>query len=601
VLIAFACLLGRRVATLLKVEYPRQSIEQWRSKEMRTGMEFGATIDKAPASPTISTVVDVKVDSSVISRFTPAPPLPPPSRVAAAPQAGQNAAATAAAEAAVAAPIMPAAALTIKKATKQPKKRKSVKYCKAPGAPKRFKSAFIFFTMARHREIRKKIEEKEGKGDRTPDVAKIISEEWRNMKPEDRAVWDEKARLDKERYEVEKSMYTGPWKIPAKMKSVKDPRAPKRPMSSFLSYSNSKRAEIKRQIPGISNAEASKLLAKMWREAPDEEKREHIEREERLREVYKVEIAQWRDRAKKEQEDVREKREEAALRYIDNRAKGIVDESDLMGVPWGENYNCHGTYEDGPDPGPGPGPAYGNPHYLQPPPYHAHPPPPPSGYSFAPHDMHRQGPPPPPPLGQHPGPHHGPPIPYGPPPPPYHYSNHAPPPPQYHYGNGRDAPPGPPPPGPLSGHYGHYDDGYGYGPPPPGPYHHHGAPAPEPGQAPVPAQGHDGRYSNEEENKDENERPYQRPHQEQQNQQPPREQQQQHPQHHSEYHQEHQQQHQEGGKPSEDGYGGGGDSRGFYFDANGPSHAPPPLDNCYGGGYSEHYPQQPPHDAPPKY
>ena len=38
--------------------------------------------------------------------------------------------------------------------------------CKAPGAPKRFKSAFIFFTMHRHKTIRKEIEEKLGKGDR---------------------------------------------------------------------------------------------------------------------------------------------------------------------------------------------------------------------------------------------------------------------------------------------------------------------------------------------------------------------------------------------------------------------------------------------------
>ena len=46
------------------------------------------------------------------------------------------------------------------------KKEKKVKFCKAPGAPKRFKSAFIFFTMHRHKTIRKEIDEKLGKGDR---------------------------------------------------------------------------------------------------------------------------------------------------------------------------------------------------------------------------------------------------------------------------------------------------------------------------------------------------------------------------------------------------------------------------------------------------
>ena len=44
-------------------------------------------------------------------------------------------------------------------------KKEKVKCCKAPGAPKRFKSAFIFFTMHRHKTIRREIEEQFGKGD----------------------------------------------------------------------------------------------------------------------------------------------------------------------------------------------------------------------------------------------------------------------------------------------------------------------------------------------------------------------------------------------------------------------------------------------------
>lgn len=177
----------------------------------------------------------------------------------------------------------------------------------------------------------------------TPGVAKIISEEWRTMKADERAKWDEKARLDRERYEVEKSMYKGPWKVPASKKSkVKarrtDSDAPKRPMSSFLSYSNSKRAALRKANPRLTNGDMSKMLSKMWREVPEEEKREHIEREEQLREVYLKDMAAWRERTKKEQDEIREKREEAALRFIDKRDKGIADESDLRGEAWGDNY-----------------------------------------------------------------------------------------------------------------------------------------------------------------------------------------------------------------------------------------------------------------------
>lgn len=202
---------------------------------------------------------------------------------------------------------------------KQPpvkKAKKPIKYVKDPQAPKRFKSAFIFFTMDRHRILREQFEESRGRGDNTPDVAKLISEEWKALEPEERAKWDEKAKLDKERYEVEKALYTGPWKMPAKKKSKKDPTAPKRPMSSFLSFSNSKRGQVKEENPGITNAQASKILAKMWREATDEEKREHIEREKQLREVYNKEMAEWRTKKEKEDTKIREKREEEAMDVI---------------------------------------------------------------------------------------------------------------------------------------------------------------------------------------------------------------------------------------------------------------------------------------------
>jgi len=209
-----------------------------------------------------------------------------------------------------------------KKTVPKKKSKPAVKYCKAPQAPKRFKSAFIFYTMERHKQIRATLKTKPKKGgDKTPDVAKLISQEWRHLPRDERAFWEDKASLDKERFEVEKSMYTGPWKVPAKKKSQKDPSAPKRPMSSFLSFSNANRAEIKVRYPGISNTEASKVLARMWKEAPEEEKRDHIEREAELRQVYKVEMAAWKEKTKREEDAARQSREQMALDIIASKGK----------------------------------------------------------------------------------------------------------------------------------------------------------------------------------------------------------------------------------------------------------------------------------------
>lgn len=193
------------------------------------------------------------------------------------------------------------------------KKQQFVKYKKAPEAPRRFKSAYMFFSTIKHKEIRENV----GKNKPTTEIAKLVSVAWKSLPPKEREEWDEMARRDKARYEVEKSMYTGPWKIPAKQRAQKDPSAPKRPMSAFLSFSNSKRATVKQQNLGSSNAEVSRMLAKMWKEAPEDERNLHINRERELRQTYKIAIAIWREKVNTKLEDQRQKREEMALRAVD--------------------------------------------------------------------------------------------------------------------------------------------------------------------------------------------------------------------------------------------------------------------------------------------
>jgi high mobility group protein B1 len=125
-------------------------------------------------------------------------------------------------------------------------------------------------------------------------VAKLVSEAWKNLSPTERAVYDEMSRLDKERYEIEKKNYTGPWKVLKQRKWSKDPDAPRRPMSAFLMFSNGKRAAVKKQNPSLSNADISRLLADRWRSAPAEERQTCIKQEFDERQEYKVKLAKWR-------------------------------------------------------------------------------------------------------------------------------------------------------------------------------------------------------------------------------------------------------------------------------------------------------------------
>ncbi|EEC43404.1 predicted protein, partial [Phaeodactylum tricornutum CCAP 1055/1] len=128
----------------------------------------------------------------------------------------------------------------------------------------------------------------------TTDIAKLVSETWRELDPDDKEVWEKKARKDKARYEVEKAMYKGPWKIQANKRTPKDPTAPKRPMSAFLAFSNKRRAALKRQHPDATNADLSKMLSKTWKEAPEELRRKYMDEEAGLRAKYKELMGTWR-------------------------------------------------------------------------------------------------------------------------------------------------------------------------------------------------------------------------------------------------------------------------------------------------------------------
>eukprot|EP00977_Amphora_coffeiformis_P006104 scaffold1323_cov160-Amphora_coffeaeformis.AAC.9 len=86
---------------------------------------------------------------------------------------------------------------------------KDIKYKKPSSAPKRFKSAYMFFSERKHKELRKTDECKKM---RTSDVAKLVSQAWKALACNDKEVFLEMAKKDKERYEIEKANYKGPWK-----------------------------------------------------------------------------------------------------------------------------------------------------------------------------------------------------------------------------------------------------------------------------------------------------------------------------------------------------------------------------------------------------
>lgn len=163
-------------------------------------------------------------------------------------------------------------------------------------APKPPRSAFICFRDSKQPEIWKEY----GISEDNDDTLKIYASEWRKLSEKDRAHWDEVARNDKVRFVREKAAYKGPFNIP-KRRAKKNPLAPKRPMSAFLKYSQSRRGMVKEDNPDMSNTDVSRLLGEMWRNASDKEKAPYREQEEKERAAYNATIKKWKaDFAKQE-------------------------------------------------------------------------------------------------------------------------------------------------------------------------------------------------------------------------------------------------------------------------------------------------------------
>lgn len=194
------------------------------------------------------------------------------------------------------------------------------------------------------------------------------------MGPEEKESWEKKARKDKARYEVEKAMYKGPWKVPANKRTPKDPTAPKRPMSAFLAFSNKRRAGLKREHPDATNADLSKMLSKTWREAPDELRKKYMEEEAELRAHYKVEMAKWRKKVADEKKHERTEREAIAMQTAEARANEPPPVANMAGLgnqyggggvgPQGQMQQQQQAHELAGGGGGGAGQMYGNPYGM---------------------------------------------------------------------------------------------------------------------------------------------------------------------------------------------------------------------------------------------
>ena len=161
----------------------------------------------------------------------------------------------------------------------------------------------MFFSVAKRLAI------KEANPDATfGDIGKLVGVAWKELSDAEKAKWDERARQDKDRYRKEMDDYSAPsdddddddsdggkdkGKPKAKPKAKKDPNEPKKPMNAYMLYSNSVRARVREENPGLSLGDVAKEIASRYKTISADEKAGWQAKSDAAKEVYKKEMAKY--------------------------------------------------------------------------------------------------------------------------------------------------------------------------------------------------------------------------------------------------------------------------------------------------------------------
>uniref|UniRef100_A0A672SQ30 FACT complex subunit SSRP1 n=1 Tax=Sinocyclocheilus grahami TaxID=75366 RepID=A0A672SQ30_SINGR len=95
--------------------------------------------------------------------------------------------------------------------------------------------------------------------------------------------------------ETDTTLLTLSFSLCGQQKKVKDPGAPKRPMSAYMLWLNANRERIKSENPGISVTEISKKAGEMWKQLGKDRKEEWDRKAEEAKKQYEKAMKEYRE------------------------------------------------------------------------------------------------------------------------------------------------------------------------------------------------------------------------------------------------------------------------------------------------------------------
>ena len=126
--------------------------------------------------------------------------------------------------------------------------------------------------------------------------SKACAQEWNSLSQNEKRQYEEMAKRDKQRYDREMKGYVPPPGMARKKRRMKDPSAPKRPLSAFLLFSSEHRPRIMRSSPSMGVTDVARQLGKLWNGQSQRDRAPFEEKAGQLRQRYEVQMRAYRAR-----------------------------------------------------------------------------------------------------------------------------------------------------------------------------------------------------------------------------------------------------------------------------------------------------------------
>ena len=152
-----------------------------------------------------------------------------------------------------------------------------MKKLKDPNAPKRPLTAYMFFCEANRKKMQEKYPDK-----KVTEIAVLLADAWKKVK--DKKPYEKSAAEAKASYLEKMRTFVPTQGYEKSFKKVRDPNAPKRPLSGYMIFCMEKRKE------GFSDDVKGKdIMAKlgsMWKELPESEKTKYVNKSKEEKDKY---------------------------------------------------------------------------------------------------------------------------------------------------------------------------------------------------------------------------------------------------------------------------------------------------------------------------